>query len=155
MKRFLCLLLAALFCLSLAACGNNDNGSTPDSASAAQDSSENVKRYASIDDYLNDPEVQKSIDSQKKDSGSAVKMDVIAQGDTLVYQYTYAEHIDDNTVASVKQALEASLEDNAAAFTQVISELQKYVDLANPKVKIVYCNDDGSVITEKVFDTTE
>ncbi|MBQ3330211.1 MAG: DUF4854 domain-containing protein [Ruminococcus sp.] len=157
MKKLICLLLALLFCVSLAACGekNSENSATKDSADSAAATvapTASAKRFVSIDDYLNDPGIQQRIKESTEGGESVVKTEVYAEDNTLVYEYTYVEHYSEENVAVMKEKIDSALSDSAEVFTGVAEELRQYVDTENPRVKVVYCNDDGSVITEKVFE---
>lgn len=157
MKRMICILMTAMLCLSVAACGADKDTATNDSAPVSTAATEAAaeptvgKRYATVEEYLNDPQVQKSISSQKEKSDASVTMDVFAEENTVVYAYTYQTHVDDEALESAKSSLDTSLTENASTFYAVIDELEKYVDVDSPAVRITYLNDDGTVITEKVF----
>lgn len=156
MKKLICLLLALVFCVSLAACGENssDNAATKDSAETAAATDAPVKPFASVEDYLNDPQVQERINEQSEGDESVVKMAVYAQDDTMVYEYTYVDHFADDQITVIKERIDSALSDSTSTdvYGDVVDELRRYVDTENPRVKVVYCNDDGSVIAEKVFE---
>lgn len=166
MKRIVCILLAVLFCLSFAACGKSNDTATKDSATndsatiegtvsvlpEPSESGESVKKFESVEDYLNDPQVKANIDAQTEQESDVVKLNVFAQGDSLVYEYTYLTHIEGEKLDAAKKAIEDSFEDSSAVFDQAVEELKKYVAMENPKVKMIYRNDDESVIFEKVFE---
>ena len=122
-------------------------------SSASADGDTNAKRYATVEDYLSDPQVQESLKAQTESSEeSSVTTEVVAENDTMVFEYTYKVHVGDEKLPSAKQTLDTSLEENRSTFEKVIGELKTYVDTPSPKVKIVYYNDDGSVITERTFE---
>lgn len=109
------------------------------------------QKYESIEAYLNDPKVKESIDAQTKEVSDGVTMKVYGDAGTLVYEYSYVTHIDEAALASTKSALDSSLAEKEETFMNVIDELKKYVAIESPHVRVVYQNDDGSVITEKTF----
>ena len=156
MKKLICLLLALLFCVSLAACGekSSENGATKDSADSAAATAAPVKQFATVEDYLNNPQVQERIKEQSEGDESVVKMAVYAQDDTLVYEDTYVDHFADDQVAAMKERIDSALSDSTSTevYGDVVEELRQYVNTENPKVKVSYLNDDGSLITEKVFE---
>lgn len=157
MKRIICVLLIALICVALAACGSNN--ATPDSATPDSESATTVMAtvapedtFASVSDYLKDPDVSKKIKEGTEDADSTVSMDVYADGDTLVYEYMYQDHIADDQLATVKENLDSALDANVDTYQNVINELKMYVRIDNPKVKVVFLNDDETEITSKTFE---
>lgn len=165
MKKIICLLLVALLCVGLAACSSKPNNENPASnavASSSQSddateapavsSQSSGKPYASVEDYLNTPEVQSEVNSAIEANDSGLNLEVYADGDTLVYDYTFTETFDDDTLDVVKDSLDTALEEKASSFESVVTVLKSNVDVENPKVKVVYRNSDGTVITEKTYE---
>ena len=120
MKRIVCVLLIALFCVGLAACSKkqNDPGATSDSASSAAtpleatraaeaDAKTSGKTYATVKEYLDTPEVQSQINSTiESNKTDDMQMSVYAEGDdTLVYDYSFTKTYDENDVAELKKPM--------------------------------------------------
>ena len=122
-------------------------------APAATQAKSGSKKYATVGDYLNDPTVQAQIESSKQaSSGMGMDIDVYAEGDdTLVYDYTYQQHFTDAQVSAAKTQLDTQLENYESTFMAVVDELEQNVDQPNPKVKVIYRNDDGTIITSKTY----
>lgn len=170
MKRIICVLLIALLCAGLAACGSKQNNQTASSgaqstveskadatesaasSAASSASSAASAKLASVQEYLDTPEVQAEINDTIKEAGDTIKIKVYAEGDTLVYDYQFTDHFDDSSLASVKESLDNSLEEKKESFIKVVTTLKTNVDVANPKVKVIYRNDDGNVITERTYE---
>lgn len=171
MKRIVCVLLIALFCVGLAACSKkqsnaeSDPGATSDSASSAAtpleatraadaDAKTSQKAYATVKEYLDTPEVQSQINSTiESNKTDDMQMSVYAEGDdTLVYDYSFTKTYDENDVAELKSGLDKALEEKGSTFTSVAGTLKTYVAVENPKVKVIYRNGDNAVITEKTFE---
>ena len=109
--------------------------------------------FASVEDYLNNEQVQESIQKQLDNStDSSIKMDVYAEGDTLVYDYTFTQAFTESELATVKSSLDSSLENASGTFSDVVKELKTYVNVENPKAKVIYRNSDGAEITERIYE---
>lgn len=112
-----------------------------------------TKMFASVEDYLNNEQVQESIQKQLDNStDSSIKMDVYAEGDTLVYDYTFTQNFSESELATVKSSLDSSLENASGTFSDVVKELKTYVNVENPKAKVIYRNSDGTEITERIYE---
>lgn len=168
MKRIICVLLIALLCVGLAACSPKQNNTNPASgatsasassvasqsdATQAAGSSSSNKPYATVKEYLDTPDVQSQINSTiEANKTDDMEMSVYAESDDmLVYDYTFTQTYDENGVAELKSGLDKALEEKSSTFTTVASTLKTYVDVENPKVKVIYRNGDNSIITEKTF----
>lgn len=165
MKRIICVLFIMLLCVGLAACSpkqdNTEPASDPASSAASQTDaaqassvSSSGKRYATVKEYLDTPEVQSQINSTiESNKSDDMEMSIYAEGDdTLVYDYLFTQTYDENGVAELKSGLDKALEEKGSTFTSVAGTLKTYVDVENPKVKVVYRNGDNAIITEKTFE---
>ena len=167
MKRIICVLLIMLLCVGLATCNNNssstnnsvkqDGGQNNDSGKNDQSvySNSSNETYATVKEYLDTPEVQSQINSTiEENKTDDLEMSVYAEGDdTLVYDYTYTKTYDENGVAELKSGLDTALEEKSSTFTSIAGTLKTYVDVENPKVKVIYRNGDHTIITEKTFES--
>ncbi len=101
--------------------------------------------------------VQEYIDAQKDDidasiasmEGSGMSMEIFADGDTLVYRYVY------DLKVPVTKAVKKQFEENLALYEQqfysVVDEMCEFIDVENPKVKLIYENPDGATVYEHTF----
>ena len=168
MKRIICVMLIALVCIGLVACSSKSKNPDPasDTASSAASKSEATqasaasskssdKAFATVKEYLDTPEVQSQINSTiEENKTDDLEMSVYAEGDdTLVYDYTYTKTYDENGVAELKSGLDTALEEKSSTFTSIAGTLKTYVDVENPKVKVIYRNGDHTIITEKTFES--
>ncbi len=176
MKRIICVLLIALLCVGFAACSkkqsNTDSasGATADSVSSAEAPAEatqasdasssaagsnaSAKYYKTVKEYLETPQVKAEIDaSVERNTTDNMTMSVYAEGDdTLVYDYSFRQTYGENEVPTLKASLDDSLEENASTFREVVTTLNGYISVENPKVKVIYRNGDASVITERTYE---
>ena len=169
MKKLFALLLAVMMVLSLAACGKDSDksGATADSSSKSDtasseaddgDSAEsetidtsNLKHYATLQQYLDDPDNSEGLEKLKKQSGEAIDLDIEIEDDTLVYDYTYTTAIEESNIANVSDILNQMLESSKDNFQKLAGVMQSQID-EDIKIKVVYRNTDGEVIAEKTFD---
>lgn len=165
MKKIIALILALILCFAVAGCSvtkkdNDATVSTADEAKATYDTSvsESVaadnaaKIYASIEEYISDPAVSKSLDSAKEGFGDKLNFEYHAEDDKLIYDYTYTEQYGEAALVSIRPTLEASFEEEADSFNQVVDVLKKTVKTASPKLVINYRNGDGTVIATHTFE---
>lgn len=163
MKRIFCILLIALLCAGFTACGSDsdsettasDNPSTADTVAdekATSDSvSANEPQYADIDAYLQAEYDESATEAED----SPITMDVYAEDDTLVYDYTYKKTYSEEEIEQIKSSLNSQLDENSYAFESLANDLDSKVAVENPKIKIVYHNGDGTVITERTFESAD
>lgn len=160
MKRFICLLLISMVCFGLAACSSAKK--QEEASSAADPNAPAVEtappatadpsgKYATLQDYVGTPQVQKDINKGLDKSDSKLNMSVYAEGDVLVYDYQYTQHVAQDALPAAGETLNKALEEQASDFTNVLTEVRNHVNVENPSVKVIYRNDDGTVITEKSF----
>ena len=170
MKKVFALILVLLLCVTVVGCssGGSDNGgsSSSSAASSAADSSSPASsavssaastsqassKYASIEEYLDDPTVKATVSSalEAYDNELFSDMKVYAEGDKLVYDYTYSQVYDEDQVATMRETLE-SKSDDEFKLDDVVEELKTYVDVENPQVEVIYRNGDGTIIASRTF----
>lgn len=112
--------------------------------------------FASLADYLADPDVKASIDAEienQTDDNMTIK--VYADGNALVYEYQFTDEYDLSDEAekqSVQDALKEGCEENASAFEDIADTLESEVGLSGVHVRLVYLNGDGSEIYTHDFE---
>jgi len=158
MKKIIAIIIAAMMCLVVTACG--DKNSAADESAAAETSASTpaatiasgTQIYDTIEDYINTPDVRNSIDRAKEENSDVFTFEYHVEGDTLVYDYTYVKQVDSSALESVKAAQEKSLDSNSDHYSQVVEVLRKNVKADAPKLTINYHNNDGSVIASRTFE---
>lgn len=164
MKRIILSGMILILCLLLAACSNNTNSteSTSDQSSATESATlqnspsesagtvnqgaETEVHFSSVEEYV------KKVFGE--DAGEVFTTDymtykVYADQNTLVYDYTYDQQYD--TVDDIKKKLDESFEAESETTQYLLSELRRCVDAEDPKIKYIFRNNDGTVITEQIF----
>lgn len=127
-KRIAALAVVTVMGLSMVACG---------------------KKYKSVEAYVNSPEVQKIIsDAESEVSGMGMKIEVTADGDKMVYTYTY-ENIE--KADGMEEQLESAMSAQDSTFQTTANEIKKVVKADHPSVVIEYVDCNGEMIYSKEY----
>lgn len=111
-------------------------------------------KYATIADYIASPALQETLSSLKEAlQSSGINLDMKADGDRFIYEYTYSQDVGDLEAAAA--ALEESLASQASTFTNVANSLKLAVEVENPVVVVSYYNVDGTEIFSQEFTAEE
>lgn len=129
MKRFAALFLAVVLAFSLVACGGQDGAAA-------------LKKYVESDEFQ---AAMKTQTSQYEQLG--LKLDISVDGEQLVYTCTFAEQVD----SELGEQFEAALDQQAATFEGIASQLKTELKIANPTVLVKYVNADGTELASKTF----
>lgn len=131
----------------------DDSKDTKD-ANDSDSSKASSKQYATLKECLDDPNSLTGIDEVKKASSDVLDIDVKADGNVLVYDYTYRTQVDESLLPSVKSTLDKSLEATESTFVTLADTLQSQIE-EDIKIKVVYRNADSEIITEKTFEPSK
>ena len=175
MKKFFAVLLCAVMAASATACANlsagNSESSKAESAvsqaseeetsapettkeeSSEAESSTSIM-FSNIQEYLEYPSTQKSLESAKESAESVnlFTVECYADDDTLVYEYKYTKQLPDDSIDQVVEYFKKITETLEAGMVPVMKDLVAYVDETDPKIKVVYLNADGSELYSIIFD---
>lgn len=172
LRKLCALALAGLLSLSaLAGCtsaktivGGNTSSTSAESSSSSEATSEDSTAssepessastgeamFASLADYLADPDVKASIDAEiENQTDDSMTIKVYADGNALVYEYDLS---DEDIKQSVLDALKEGCEENASTFEDIADTLESEVGLSGVHVRLVYLNGDGSEIYTHDFE---
>lgn len=167
LRKLCALALAGLLTLSaLAGCTSaktivgGDSSSTSASSEAVSEdstaSSVGDTEFATLADYLADPDVKASIDAEiENQTDDSMTIKVYADGNALVYEYQFTDEYDLSDEAekqSVQDALKEGCEENASTFEDIADTLESEVGLSGVHVRLVYLNGDGSEIYTHDFE---
>lgn len=75
---------------------------------------------------------------------------IYADQNMLVYDYTYIKQYDN--VDEIKEKLEESFDPDNEIAQYLLSQLRKYVEVENPKIRYIFRNHNGAVITEYTYE---
>lgn len=128
-----------------------DNSSDTDNASGDSKSSEDKKteKYESIEAYLNDESIKIQMEAMTESlEGTGMTMEVSADGNKLVYRYTFT---DIEKEEGMDQTLKSSLESQASSFSKAAASIKEAVDVDNPILVIEYADANGELILSQEF----
>lgn len=117
--------------LTLTACGNKD---------------------AALENYFKTEEMQEML-QEAKDSiiGSQMTIDIRAEGNALIYEYTFDEGIfEDSMIDAVKEQLVSGLASEAATFEGIASDLNSELKINNCTVVVRYFY-NNELLTESEY----
>lgn len=109
----------------------------------------------SLEDYVNSDLIQAEVKTANE-SSSDIKMEIFAEGDALVYEYTYNETVaDEDELELYQQAFETELAKSEAGFVDIADSLYDVTTVKEPSVIVRYLNADGSLIYEQEFEASK
>ena len=155
LRKLCALALAGLLTLSaLVGCTSAKTvvgGDTSSTASSVGDT-----EFATLADYLADPDVKASIDAEiEAQTDDSMTIKVYADDNALVYEYQFTDEYDLSDEAekqSVQDALKEGCEENASTFEDIADTIESEVGLSGVHVRLVYLNGDGSEIYTHDFE---
>ena len=155
LRKLCALALAGLLTLSaLAGCTSAKTvvgGDTSSTASSVGDT-----EFATLADYLADPDVKASIDAEiENQTDDSMTIKVYADGNALVYEYQFTDEYDlsdEDMKQSLQDALKEGCEKNASTFEDIADTIESEVGLSGVHVRLVYLNGDGSEIYTHDFE---
>lgn len=129
------IVMAATMAIGMTACGGSPE--------------EKLKNYIESDTF------QSQLDTYKTSFGSTLDVDVKAEDNKLIYEFTYKTQIEDSLIDSVKDQLNTSFNSMSSSFESIANELKSQIKIDDPVVVIRLLNADGTTITELEFNATE
>ena len=125
-----------------------------DSELADMDNAAVTGTFSDMEAYVNDPTVKASLD-QLVDAmqGSGMNMEILGEGDTLTYKYTYSTQVvgDTTSLEDAKSALETAMDAQKTTMQGVADGLAPYVEVYPVKVRAEYYDADGTLIYKAEF----
>ena len=107
---------------------------------------------AALEKYFQTDEMQEMV-QEAKDSveGSGMSIEILAEGNTLIYEYTFEEDsFDDSMLDAVKEQLVSGLESTASTFEGIASDLNDEHKVANSTVVVRYLY-NGETLAESEY----
>ena len=85
--------------------------------------------------------------------GSGMNMEILGEGDTLTYKYTYSTQVvgDTTSLEDAKSALETAMDAQKKTMHGVADGLAPYVEVSPVKVRAEYYDADGTLIYKAEF----
>ena len=107
---------------------------------------------AALEKYFQTDEMQEMV-QEVKDSveGSGMSIEILAEGNTLIYEYTFEEDsFDDSMLDAVKEQLVSGLESTASTFEGIASDLNDELKVENSTVVVRYLY-NGETLAESEY----
>ena len=107
---------------------------------------------AALEKYFQTDEMQEMV-QEAKDSveGSGMSIEILAEGNTLIYEYTFEEDsFDDSMLDAVKEHLVSGLESAASTFEGIASDLNDELKVDNSTVVVRYLY-NGETLAESEY----
>ena len=107
---------------------------------------------AALEKYFQTDEMQGMV-QEAKDSveGSGMSIEILAEGNTLIYEYTFEEDsFDDSMLDAVKEQLVSGLESTASTFEGIASDLNDELKVENSTVVVRYLY-NGETLAESEY----
>lgn len=128
----------------------------PSSEPAAEESSQesaegeaaDFTKFATVEEYVNSPELQEQLSAMTEALGDTVQLEVTGEAEKLIYHYQYPEGTATEGLAA---ALEEAMAPQEATFSSIASSLKLVVDVEDPVVEVVYADSQGNVIYSQEF----
>lgn len=103
----------------------------------------------SVEAYVKSSEVQEVLETTQSElSGTGLSVDITADGDKMVFTYTYADY--EKADVDV-ELLEAGMEAQASTFQEMANEIKKNVSVDKPSVVLEYVDKNGELIYSEEF----
>lgn len=107
--------------------------------------------YDSVEAYLETEEMQEMIESLRA-SVNGMNIEVSAQGNKLIYTYTYTDAVDPSAIGPI---LDEQMEKQASTFQTVAKQVKLVVNADEVLVQVVFQNPDGTVLSDTQFSSEE
>ena len=107
---------------------------------------------AALEEYFQTDEMQEMI-QEAKDSveGSGMSIEILAEGNSLIYEYTFEEDsFDDSMLDAVKDQLVSGLDSAASTFEGIASDLNDELKVDNSTVIVRYLY-NGETLAEREY----
>ena len=107
---------------------------------------------AALEKYFQTDEMQEMV-QEAKDSveGSGMSIEILAEGNTLIYEYTFEENnFNDSELDTVTDQLVSGLESYASTFEGIASDLNEELKIDNSKVVVRYLY-NGEILAESEY----
>lgn len=156
--------IVAILLFAFAACNKEENPSSSPAASPSsvgepagddeQEPDDSSKpsatgKFSSIAEFLASDAMQQQLDTAMDSvEGEGMEISVTAEGNKLIYSYTYKIDMDFSGAAEL---LEEGLEAEADTFQSIASKIKLAVDVEDPVVVVTYLDNNGDEIYTAEF----
>lgn len=130
---------------------NSEESSKTSKPSTSSKVSTSSATFANMEEYIASPDGQKIIESTRESAGDDMFFDLKAEGNKLIYEYTYTEQCDEDMVEYMKEYFDSAMSSYESMYKNVVKLITELVNDDNASVAIRYLNADGSLIWEKEY----
>lgn len=135
----------------------SDNATTApsdDATTAPSATTSSTGVYKNMEAYISDPTVKASLDQAiKSAAGSGMTIDITAEGNTLIYKYTYKQQMSSDSVPveTLKQSLETAMNSQKDQMQNFANQIGNVVEETPAIISLQYIDADGTPLYEKEF----
>lgn len=135
----------------------SDNATTApsdDATTAPSATASSTGVYKNMEAYISDPTVKASLDQAiKSAAGSGMTIDITAEGNTLIYKYTYKQQMSSDSVPveTLKQSLETAMNSQKDQMQNFANQIGNVVEETPAIISLQYIDADGTPLYEKEF----
>lgn len=135
----------------------SDNATTApsdDATTAPSATTSSTGVYKNMEEYISDPTVKASLDQAiKSAAGSGMTIDITAEGNTLIYKYTYNQQMSSDSVPveTLKQSLETAMNSQKDQMQNFANQIGNVVEETPAIISLQYIDADGTPLYEKEF----
>lgn len=135
---------------------SNDATTAPsdDATTAPSATTSSTGVYKNMEEYISDPTVKASLDQAiKSAAGSGMTIDITAEGNTLIYKYTYNQQMSSDSVPveTLKQSLETAMNSQKDQMQNFANQIGNVVEETPAIISLQYIDADGTPLYEKEF----
>lgn len=109
-------------------------------------------RDNALEEYFQTDEMQEMVqEAQDSIDGSGMSIEILAEGNTLIYEYTFDEgSFDASMLDAVKEQLVSGLESDASTYEGIVSDLNEELKVDNASVVVRYLY-SGETLAESEY----
>lgn len=125
-----------------------------DATTAPSGTTSSTGIYKNMEEYISDPTVKASLDQAiKSAAGSGMTIDITAEGNTLIYKYTYNQQMSSDSVPveTLKQSLETAMNSQKDQMQNFANQIGNVVKETPAIISLQYIDADGTPLYEKEF----
>lgn len=105
--------------------------------------------------YIDSDSFQSQLDTMKSSYDSVMDIDVKADGQSVIYVFTYKTDLPEESLDTVKSTLEEAFDSMSSTYEGIANDLKEKEGLDNPSVVIEINAKDGSNIFSKTYNATK
>lgn len=107
-------------------------------------------KYASVEEFLEDPDVKSQLEEMMSSLDDDMIIDVSGSGNTLIYSFVFFDDVD---IASTRAAMKEEMNDPyfASIFEDIAASLGDAIEVTNPTVIVSYWTWNGTEIYSQEY----